>query len=182
MCDVLGYLTPSAVLPDGYAESPRDIDLGELEREGYEGVILDMDQTLASYHANDVDDGIEQWYDAVVERFDVCVLSNHAGLDADDRRRAIQDNLDAPVVDIERKKPSRNAFFTALGEIDADVDDTVVIGDLPFTDIVGANRYGFDTIQVTPVDGSDPWPIRAFRSAGVLLQRGYRRLGYDKEP
>lgn len=180
MAGVLNYLKPSALMPDRYAESPRDIDLDGLARDGYRGVILDLDQTLTPYHENTVDTGLREWYDEVVERFDVCVLSNHAGLDAPERGAALEDDMGVPVARFEQKKPSRHAFFTALGEIDAAVDETVVIGDLPFTDIVGANRYGFDTIQVTPIDGSDPWPLRAFRSAGLLLQRAYRRLGYEK--
>lgn len=177
---VLEYLAPSTLLPDEYAESPRELDPDQLEQEGYRGVIIDLDQTLTPYHENSVDARLEDWYDDVVDRFDVCVLSNHAGLDARKRGREMEAYLRAPVVAIERKKPSRDAFFAALGEIDTAVEETVVIGDLPFTDIAGANRYGFDTVQVSPVDGSDPWPIRAFRSAGLLLQRAYRRLGYTK--
>ncbi|MDY6778546.1 MAG: YqeG family HAD IIIA-type phosphatase [Candidatus Nanohaloarchaea archaeon] len=167
---------PSYMTPDMEAEQVTDIDPQELQEDGIDAMILDLDQTLTHYHSSDLADELQDWYADTSERLDICILSNHASIGNQERAREVEANLDAAVIETDVKKPSQAAFDEALDYLDSSRDSTVMVGDSPICDTAGANRYGLETIQVDPLAGDDPRAIKAARWIGRAFQKLYGSL------
>ncbi|MDY6770811.1 MAG: HAD hydrolase-like protein [Candidatus Nanohaloarchaea archaeon] len=155
------------LLPDRQYDSVTDIDLDDLEDHGYQALLVDLDQTLTGYGDDELSDDIRDWYQEAADRFQVRVLSNDS---LDGRRDVFEDQLDADIVDTAYRKPLPGSFRDALQDVEAEKDETLVIGDTPLTDTVGGNLYGIDTAQVEPQDGDEPREIAFGRLIGQWLQ------------
>lgn len=72
-------------------------------------------------------------------------------------------------------KPRPYGFLHAMKLLGAKPEETVVIGDQLFTDILGGNRLGMTTVLVKPL-GRDPW-WNAIRRRRQKEQRMLAQLG-----
>lgn len=155
--------------PDAVYEDITDIPIEQLSNEGYNTVILDRDHVLVDADEQ-TDPVIRDAYDTINERFETCILTNET-LRYDGDADAISDRFEAPVIDDTAPKPDQEGFEEALDLLDAEPEETVMIGDSPITDIYGGDKAGLYTIQVEPY-GSYNIPL----SLSKPIERGLQRL------
>jgi HAD superfamily phosphatase (TIGR01668 family) len=124
-----------------------DIPLESLRRKKIASFILDLDNTVTEWNSNHLSPEIRGWVKKVKGAGGkACIVSNNS----DQRVRGVAQVLDIPYV-CRAGKPRRRAFRRALELMGTGPDQTAVVGDQIFTDILGGNRMGMVTILVTPL-------------------------------
>jgi len=134
-------------VPDQIADGLLDIDPCALKAAGIRGVLVDIDNTLAPWNSTEVTAELRDWVKRAGQELKVCVLSNSSKRT---RVRKLAEMLDVPCV-WPAGKPWPIAFRRALALTGTAPDETVMIGDQLFTDILGANIHGLRTILVRPL-------------------------------
>ena len=132
--------------PDEYVESTYHIPFKELYKEGYRGVIFDIDNTLVP-HGAPADERAKELFACLKEiGFSCCLLSNNQ------EPRVQMFNQDISVNYIcDAHKPSTKNYKKAMKLMETDEKNTIFIGDQLFTDVWGAKRAGIRNILVQPI-------------------------------
>ncbi len=133
--------------PDTRAASAYDIDYEKLYRDGYRGLIYDIDNTLVPHGAP-----ANARAEALFARlrkigFSCCLISNNHA----DRVEMFNKNINVDFV-CDAHKPSPKNYRRAMEIMGTNEKNTVFIGDQLFTDIWGAKRAGIHNILVGPID------------------------------
>lgn len=124
-----------------------EISLDEMQALNKKAFILDLDNTITGWNSNDITAEVLDWFVLIKERgFKACILSNNG----EARVVQVADQLGIPFVH-RAQKPRRGAFYRAMEILEVTPDQTAVIGDQIFTDILGGNRAGLYTILVVPL-------------------------------
>jgi hypothetical protein len=132
--------------PDEYLDSTYGIDFEELYREGYRGLLFDIDNTLVPHGAPADDRAIALFARLRNLGFKSCFLSNNQ------RERVASFNEAIGEQFIENAhKPSTRNYLKAMELLGTDKSNTIFIGDQLFTDIYGAKRAGIRNILVKPI-------------------------------
>ncbi|MFC6331444.1 YqeG family HAD IIIA-type phosphatase [Paenibacillus septentrionalis] len=138
-------------LPKLRVNSIYDIPLDELYAQGYRGLITDLDNTLVGAKAPLATDELVKWLATVKQKgFDVVIVSNNN----DSRVGAFAAPLGLPYIHAARK-PAQRAFSKALGMLQLNANQTLMIGDQLMTDVFGGNRMGLYTVLVAPISPND---------------------------
>ncbi|HHT64889.1 MAG: YqeG family HAD IIIA-type phosphatase [Caldicoprobacterales bacterium] len=147
-----------------------DIDLRSYWDRGYQNIIIDVDNTITAWNHYKITPKLKEWISKAKDTgFHICLLSNSS----QSKIRAFALELGVTYSPI-GGKPFARGFYCALTELGATVQDTLVIGDQIFTDILGGNRAGMFTILVDPIDK------REF--IGTRLTRLMERLVAGRRP
>lgn len=142
LTNLIHLLTPSLYLPSIFA-----IDLDKLVSRGIRGLILDLDNTLIEWNAPLPNPPLVQWVAQVRGKgLLACIVSNNRR----DRVTTFARDLGIPAIP-SAGKPRRGAFREAMKLMGTSPDETAVIGDQIFTDVLGGNRLGLHTILVVPI-------------------------------
>lgn len=137
--------------PDLYVTSLFDIPLDTLRGRHMRAFILDLDNTITEWNSNVVNSGVGDWFRTIKkEGFKACILSNNN----EKRCIAVANHLEIPFI-YRAQKPRRASFYRALEIMEVEAEETAVIGDQIFTDVLGGNRAGLFTILVTPIAGRE---------------------------
>jgi HAD superfamily phosphatase (TIGR01668 family) len=126
--------------------SVTDIPFIFLENKGIKGIIIDLDNTLTNWNCRFIPQEIGEWLKTLNKsglRF--CVVSNSSSY----RIESTIKSLEIPFV-ANAQKPRKKAFIQAMEILNTLPQNTVVIGDQLFTDVLGGKRLGLTTILVTP--------------------------------
>jgi HAD superfamily phosphatase (TIGR01668 family) len=136
------------LIPDLYVDSVFDIDLDKLAERGIKGIITDLDNTLVRWDQPDATPKLIEWLDHVRDTrgIKVCIVSNNKH----HRVEQFAKPLNIPYIGRARK-PKKSPFLRALDALGTKREETVVIGDQLFTDVLGGNRMNMYTILVVPV-------------------------------
>lgn len=155
-------------------ERVQDIDLESLWSQGYRGLIFDLDNTLVSWRRWSLAPAVKAWLErAQTLGFRMCILSNCLF-----QRRVTRLSLQAGIPAIPKaKKPRKRWFQQALDLLGTQSDNTVVVGDQVFTDVLGGNRMGLYTILVLPVDRREFYVTILQRTAEKIVLFRLRRKG-----
>ncbi len=166
------------LFPAAYADSVFDIDFDVLYKQGYRGIIFDVDNTLV-HHGKDSNAQVNALFVRLhAIGFRTVVLSNN---DSERIERFLK-NIDAPYV-CDADKPDTAGYQKALALLGVKRQEALCIGDQIFTDILGANRCGIDSILVHFIrSGAHERPGIRRRAEQVILalyrhSRRYQRLG-----
>lgn len=155
-----------ALKPDLYLKSVHDLDTALLAEKGISAIIIDIDNTLVPWDTKEPDEKVSQLvYSLLQKGFKICILSNNS------KKRVEEFNkfLKLPAI-YKAVKPSRNAFRRAIKLMDASPDNTAVIGDQLFTDILGGNRMGLYTVLVSPISDKEfLWTMLVRRIEKLVL-------------
>ncbi|HHT25744.1 MAG TPA: YqeG family HAD IIIA-type phosphatase [Firmicutes bacterium] len=167
------FLGGSALLkvfcPNEMTGSLLDIDLNALAAQGIKALIIDLDNTLMGWDAEQITSQIKKWVQMVKAKgFRICIASN--GLS--NRVKRIAAELDVPAVP-KAIKPRKRPFRLALRLLNTRSDQTAVIGDQVFTDILGGNRMNCYTILINPISRKE---LRSTRFMRRVERRILRRL------
>lgn len=133
--------------PDEYLDSTYEIDFERLYREGYRGLLFDIDNTLVP-HGAPADKRAKALFTHLKELgFKSCFVSNNQIGRVASFHEAVGEHF------IENAhKPSVKGYQKAMELIGTDTGNTIFIGDQLFTDIYGAKRAGIRNILVKPIN------------------------------
>ncbi|MGM9572769.1 MAG: YqeG family HAD IIIA-type phosphatase [bacterium] len=142
--------------PNEYHKVVLDIDLQNLKNKGIRLILLDLDNTLLEWHKQEARKDILAWLrEAEGLGFQLCVVSNNKP----PRVGAAAKKLGLPFV-CRAKKPLAGGFRRAMQEYGFQPQETCIIGDQIFTDVLGGNRLGLYTILVQPLTNHDFWATK----------------------
>lgn len=166
-----------ALFRAGYlADHIYEISGEALARRGIKLLLADLDNTLVPYGVPLPDQKLMNWRDELhAYGVTLFVLSNNRH---ESRPRIFSEGLDVPYIG-HAGKPGTGSFYKAMEQMRVAKEQTAIIGDQIFTDVLGGNRAGVTTILVKPIRLAGN-PGRYLRYAVEipfrLLSRGGERL------
>lgn len=158
--------------PDMQVSGVWDIDPGQLREKGISGILIDIDNTIASWGDYHIPEAVWEWLKEVRRQgLGICLLSNNYT----SRARRFSAMLGAPVV-YGWVKPWPWGYRRAMKLLGIGHEQAVMIGDQLFTDILGAKRLGIYSILVKPMSHRE-LPHTRFKRVleRMVLGRGERR-------
>lgn len=156
--------------PGEYVDSTYDIDFDGLWKEGYRGVIFDIDNTLVP-HGAPADEKACALFSHLKELgYECMLLSNN-------KEPRVKQFHDAVQVSYIHKagKPNPAGYRRAMAQMGTDEHNTLFVGDQIFTDIYGANLTGIRTILVKPIHPKEEIQIVLKRYLEKIVLFFYRR-------
>ena len=147
-----------------------------LERRGFKLLLADLDNTLVPYGVPLPDEKLKAWRDDLrAHGVTLFVLSNNRH----ERRPGVfSEALDVPYIG-HAGKPQTPSFYKAMEQVGVTKEQTAIVGDQIFTDVVGGNRAGVAAILVEPIRlAGNPgrylryaaeWPFRLLSGRGEKL-------------
>ena len=136
--------------PGAFAEQPDDIDFDDLYRRGIRALIFDIDNTLVPHGADSTAEVDRKMAELRAIGFRLFFLSNNGR----ERVERFLKNIDGEYL-CNASKPRPKSYRAALHRMGLKRGEALVIGDQLFTDILGANLAGLDSILVRYI-GYDP--------------------------
>lgn len=156
--------------PGEYLDSTYEIDFERLAREGYRGLIFDIDNTLVPHGAPADERAVRLFGRLRALGYECCLLSNNQLPRVESFQRDIQVHF------IENAhKPAVRNYKKAMELMHTDQTNTIFIGDQIFTDIYGANRAGIRTILVKPIHPKEEIQIVLKRYLEKIVLFFYKR-------
>jgi len=139
--------------------------LGQL---GIRALLVDVDCTLKRYRSEEVPAIIADWVAGLVlGGVGFCLASNGGGR----RIRRLAEKLEVPCL-AKALKPLPFRLRGAIRRMGFQVEQTAMVGDQLFADVMAGRLAGLRTILVTPIHPEDePWFTRLKRPAERLLLR-----------
>ena len=136
----------SKFFPKKVVRSTYSINFKKYYKNGYKGVLFDIDNTLVP-HGEAADDKAVKFFQKLRDiGFKFCLISNNK----EERVRTFAEKVGAPYI-YDAHKPSTEGYNKAMEIIGTDVNETIFVGDQVFTDVFGGNRASLYTILVRPI-------------------------------
>ncbi|MDO4797123.1 MAG: YqeG family HAD IIIA-type phosphatase [Coriobacteriales bacterium] len=158
----------SFVRPNRYVSSVDAIRADELVAQGVRCVLLDRDNTIVPRDTRQAPPEVCAWLEELYERdIAVCMVSNNYHTR---EVCASAQELGCAVVH-HAMKPAPVAIYVALATMGVAAEQTVLIGDQLFTDMIAGNLAGVRTILVLPQSQEDLWYTQLFRKVERALLR-----------
>lgn len=153
--------------PDLLVRSLPEVPLERLWERGIRALIVDLDNTVAPWNCAQVDDAVREWLARAREQgFALCLTSNNGY-----RRGApVAARLGLPLVG-NAGKPRRRCFLQAMSLLGSRPEETAVVGDQVFTDVLGGKRLGLLTVLVHPLSPREFVTTRLMRRLERLVMR-----------
>ena len=142
--------------PDEWLDSAYVIDYEQLYKEGYRGLIFDIDNTLVPHGAPADERAIALFKRLREIGFSCCLLSNNSYI-------------------FKAGKPGKNGYEQAMRKIGTNKKTTVFIGDQLFTDVWGAKRVGIRNILVKPINPKEEIQIVLKRRLEWIILYFYKK-------
>ena len=141
------------LLPVWVTETVTDVEPSFFQKHGYQLVMLDFDNTLLPYTTNKPEQAVVNWLDRLKgEGLKVCIVSNsHKPRVPDFCREYGIDCITGA------RKPFPSGIRQCLAHYDIPSERAVLIGDQIYTDTLGGNCAGVDTILVRSIDNHNFW-------------------------
>ena len=119
-----------------------------LQRRGIRLLLADLDNTLVPYGVPLPDEKLKAWRDDLAAHgVTLFVLSNNRHAQ---RPSTFVNGLEVPYIG-HAGKPKTPSFFKAMEQMGVTPQETAIVGDQVFTDVLGGNRAGVTTILVKPI-------------------------------
>lgn len=144
-----------------------------LEKLGTKALLLDIDNTMASYVSHLPLEGVKGWVEEMkAAGFELIIISNNYP----DRVEKFAELFPLPYIP-RAYKPLPLGYNRACEFLGVKKAECVIIGDQVFTDIIGANLCGMKSILLEPIElETGPWfKVRRFFERPVrkkLKKRG----------
>lgn len=167
----------STLYPDEWIRSTNRIDFEALYREGYRGLIFDIDNTLVPHGAPADERAIYLFQKLRKIGFQICLLSNNRKARVEPFQKQV-----GPVQAIwMANKPFLKGYRQAMELLGTDSSNTVFIGDQIFTDVWGASRLGIHTILVGQIAPREEIQIVLKRLLEKPVLNSYKRSPFYKD-
>lgn len=139
---------PISLIPKAVCASVTQLDPKALRAKGIRLVLADLDNTLAPYKILEPAPEITAWKDALAaEGITLFILSNSR---KPGRAKAYAEALGVPYQG-HSGKPKPGGYLRAMERMGCRPEETIMVGDQIFTDILGANNAGVASILVEPI-------------------------------
>lgn len=159
--------------PRGQIESVFSLDPNFLRDEGIKGIILDLDNTIVEWGSDEIGRDLRAWVERFTAAgFKLCIVSNALP----HRVASVAKKLGLPGVS-QGTKPFKTPFRRALEILGTEPEETAVIGDQLFTDILGGNRMDLYTIWTPPLSETEFLSTRAVRRLERMVVKRFRKRG-----
>lgn len=132
--------------PSERADSVWQIPYEALWKQGYRGILYDIDNTLVPHGAPATKEAAELFGRLHDMGFQTCLISNNDKERVEPFAKAVE----SPFL-CDAHKPSRKGYLTAAARMGLKAGQVLFVGDQIFTDIWGANRAGIHSILVKPI-------------------------------
>lgn len=132
--------------PGEYLDSTYEIEFDRLYKEGYRGIIFDIDNTLVP-HGAPADQRACALFSHLKELGYQCILLSN---NKEPRVKMFHDKVQVPYI-YKAGKPKPANYIRAMELMGTDRKNTLFVGDQIFTDVYGANLAGIRTILVKPI-------------------------------
>ncbi len=154
------------LIPDIYIKNIYTIDINKIQqKKNIKGIIVDLDNTLVPWGKKYIDEKILSWVNIVKNSsIKICIVSNSGS----EHIAEIGNRLKIPFY-FSRYKPFKRPFIEAMKIMNTKNNETAVIGDQIFTDVLGGNRLNLFTILVSPIKKQDALGTR-------LIYRTFERM------
>lgn len=156
--------------PDEYMESSYVIDYERLYREGYRGIIFDIDNTLVP-HGAPADERAIALFDRLKKiGFDCILLSNNK----EPRVKMFNDSVHVRYI-FKAGKPGVKNYRKAMEMMGTDKWNTFFVGDQLFTDVWGAKKAGIRSFLVRPINPKEEIQIVLKRYLEKIVLYFYKK-------
>lgn len=156
--------------PDHEIESAYDIDYEGLYREGYRGVIYDIDNTLVPHGAPADERAIALFQRLREIGYRTILLSNNK----EPRVRSFCNQVGSMYI-FRAGKPKTTGYENAMARMGTTAENTLFVGDQLFTDVWGAKRAGIVTYLVKPIHPKEEIQIVLKRKLERIVLFFYHR-------
>lgn len=164
------------LIPNIVADSISDIDIEFLKREGITTVFLDMDNTIAPWNSAVLALNVLTW----VEKAKQAGLSLYIVTNGRKSRvEGVAKTLDIGFFE-SAAKPRRKAMLKILKTAGVTAEETIMVGDQLFTDILAANRVGIKSVFVWPISPKEWWVTKVFNRTRERLV--WKKVFGNKKP
>lgn len=133
--------------PDAYVPSTYQIDFEALYKEGYRGVIFDIDNTLVP-HGAPADQRAIDFFAHIKEMGYQCVLLSN---NKEPRVKMFNEKIKVQYI-FKAGKPKPGNYRKAMEMMGTSEKNTIFVGDQIFTDVMGANIAGIRTFLTMPIN------------------------------
>lgn len=161
----------SLFYPDEIKDSAYSIDYESLYKEGYRGIIYDIDNTLVMHGYPADDRAIELFQRLKKIGFTITLLSNNK----EARVKMFNDAVHVNYI-YKAGKPLKKGYLNAMRTMGTDLNNTIFIGDQLFTDVYGAKRCGIRNILVNPIDPHEEIQIVIKRRLEAVVLFFYKKI------
>ncbi|MBQ7503638.1 YqeG family HAD IIIA-type phosphatase [bacterium] len=151
------------LLPNLYCRDIASVPFHKLAEQGIVNICIDLDNTLALRRSDLIEQHILDTLSKARQAGfiqKICVVSNIIfGKKRFNRVKNAAAQLQTPyffAAHFFNRKPFAAPFLKAMEQMNSKPENTAMIGDQIFTDIIGGNRAGLYTILVVPL-GNDHW-------------------------
>lgn len=144
---------PFSFLPTVIADAITDLTPDMLRRRGVQLLMLDFDNTIVPYTTNIPTDAVESWLVSMKNScITICVVSNSKR----DRVKVFCEKYGIPCI-THAKKPFSKGIRECLGRFGTAPEHSALVGDQIYTDTLGANCAGLQSILVKAIDNHNFW-------------------------
>lgn len=142
-----------------------DITLEILNKYNITALILDVDNTLSTHHGQVLTDGLEVWLDTMKKAgIKLTVLSNSNSK----RLTPFAEKIGLDFISL-GLKPLPFGYLRALKRLGVKKQNAAIVGDQIFTDTLGGNLIGLNTILLTPIKPETSLRFRMKRKVESFL-------------
>ncbi|MGB9814080.1 MAG: YqeG family HAD IIIA-type phosphatase [Thermovenabulum sp.] len=161
------------LMPDIFIKDIYELDFEILKEKNIKGILIDLDNTLLPWNSSNIDEKLTQWLlNAKQMGFKFCIISNNRA----SRIKECAKKLGIPAVEGIAFKPAKGVFIKGMKILGTSREETAVIGDQLFTDILGAKRMGLFAILVRPLAEKELFFTKFMRRLeSRVLERFYRK-------
>lgn len=162
----------SLFYPKQYLDSIYDLDVHALKKQGIDGIVLDIDNTLVPYHVPVPTQAVKDFVSSLKAAGIAAVIaSNNTG----ERVELFARELELYAIH-KANKPLRSGLVRCTKTMGTTCKTTAVIGDQIFTDVLGANLCGMYSILVKPLPSAENtfFKVKRFFER-IILKRMQKR-------
>ena len=132
--------------PGEYLDSTYEIDFDKLYKEGYRGIIFDIDNTLVPHGAPADERAILLFKHLKELGFRCMLLSNNK----EPRVKMFNDAVHVQYI-YKAGKPKPAGYRKAMEQLGTDTSNTLFVGDQIFTDVLAASNLGIKCVLVRSI-------------------------------
>ena len=137
-----------SLIPQGVYPTFSHLDPAALAAKGIKLVLADLDNTLVPYKVPTPTQEVADWKHALeAHGIQLFILSNSR---KPGRAQRFAEALGVPYQG-HSGKPKKAGYLRAMERMNAKPEETVMVGDQIFTDILGANNAGVIPLMVEPI-------------------------------
>ena len=147
-----------------------DITYEMLSKRGISALILDVDNTLSTHHGMVLCDGLEDWLALMKSKgIKLLILSNSKKK----RVKPFAEKIGLDFISL-GLKPLFIGYLRAIKRLKSKRKNTAIVGDQIFTDVLGGNFCGINTILLTPIKPETSLRFRIKRKLEKAVYKLYK--------